>query len=110
MTGKEFTEKLHRGDMLLGTRITSASPPWTRLAKELNLDFVFLDGEHYSLTQKEMALLCQLHAQVGITPMVRIPRPDATFASMAIDWGAASIVAPYVETAEQVTEIVGAVK
>ncbi|MDZ7725956.1 MAG: aldolase/citrate lyase family protein [candidate division KSB1 bacterium] len=110
MTGQEFKQKLHNGNLLLGTRITSASLPWSRLARDLNLDFVFIDNEHYPLSPHETALLCHTHFSVGVVPMVRIPKPDATYASMAMDWGALSIVAPYIETTDQIKELIGAVK
>jgi 4-hydroxy-2-oxoheptanedioate aldolase len=110
MTGKEFIKKLRSGEYLFGTRITSSLPPWTKLPQELNLDFVFIDGEHCSLTSREIALLCQINYSAGIVPMVRIPEPNPIYASLAIDWGALSIVAPYVEDVEQVIKLVGAVK
>lgn len=110
MTGQEFKQKLHDGNLLLGTRITTASLPWTRLAHDLNLDFVFIDNEHYPLSPHETALLCHTHSSLGVVPMVRIPKPDATYASMVIDWGALSIVAPYVESTDQVMDLIGAIK
>ena len=46
----------------------------------------------------------------GLPPLVRIPSPDPYAATMALDGGAAGIVAPYVETPEQVQTLRGAVK
>jgi 4-hydroxy-2-oxoheptanedioate aldolase len=55
-------------------------------------------------------MMCQFYAAHGISPMVRIPEPSATAACMALDGGAQGIVAPYVETVDQVRALVGAVK
>jgi len=110
MTGNEFNQKLHAGELLLGTAITNPSPIWTKLAKDLELDFVFIDSEHWPFTRNELANLCQIYGAMGIIPMVRIPHPDATLACMTLDAGAWGIVAPYVESVEQVQELVGAVK
>jgi 4-hydroxy-2-oxoheptanedioate aldolase len=46
---------------------------------------------------------------LGISPIVRIPFPCARHAAMALDAGADGIVAPYVETVDEVREVVGAV-
>ena len=46
--------------------------------------------------------MCQTYAALGLPPSVRIPSPDPYAATMVLDGGAAGIVAPYVETVEQV--------
>jgi 4-hydroxy-2-oxoheptanedioate aldolase len=47
---------------------------------------------------------------MNIPPVVRIPAPDPYQACMVLDGGACGVIAPYVETAEQVRKLVGAVK
>jgi len=42
--------------------------------------------------------------------MVRIPEPDPCYASRVIDAGASGVIAPYIETPEQVIAMRGAVK
>ena len=79
------------------------------LASRADLDFVFLCSEHMPLDRSEMSMLCQLFASKGISPIVRIPQCSGALAAMALDGGAQGIVVPYVETVEQVREIVGAV-
>jgi 4-hydroxy-2-oxoheptanedioate aldolase len=58
----------------------------------------------------EIAALCQMYNAMGIAPIVRIPSPDPFRACQIIDAGAHGILAPYIETVEQVKEMVGAVK
>ncbi|MBN1352959.1 aldolase [candidate division KSB1 bacterium] len=110
MTGSEFNSKLHRGELLLGTAITTASPYWGKLSQELGLDFVFIDNEHHPFSREQIAMLCQLMTACGIVPVVRILRPDPALASAAIDAGALAVVAPYVERIAEAQELVGAVK
>ena len=43
-------------------------------------------------------------------PLLRIPEPSGALAAMALDGGAHGVIVPYVETVEQVREVVGAVK
>jgi len=110
MTGKEFKEKLHKGDKLFGTCLTQPSPLWSEIYKKIKLNFVFIDNEHWPFSRKDIANLCQIYSNAGIIPIVRIPRPHPSLACMAIDSGALGVVAPYVETVEQVQDLVGAVK
>jgi 4-hydroxy-2-oxoheptanedioate aldolase len=58
----------------------------------------------------EIASLCQLYKAMGIAPVIRIPSPDSFKACQMIDAGAEGILAPYIETAEQIKELVGALK
>jgi 4-hydroxy-2-oxoheptanedioate aldolase len=58
----------------------------------------------------EIAALCQLYKAMGISPIVRIPSPDPFKACQMVDAGAEGILAPYIETIEQVKEMVGALK
>jgi 4-hydroxy-2-oxoheptanedioate aldolase len=54
--------------------------------------------------------MCHAFRGLGIAPIVRIPRPDPFEACRVLDMGARGIVAAYVETAEQVQLLRGAVK
>lgn len=103
-------KKLNSGNRIYGCAITSSSAFWTKAVKAANLDFIFIDTEHIPLGRETVANMCALYSALGIPPLVRIPSPDPYQASMALDGGAAAILAPYIETAEQVKDLVGAVK
>ncbi len=102
--------KLHSGERVYGTMIAAISPWWPSAAKGAGLDFAFLDTEHTPQDRAQLAWMCQLYAQHGVVPIVRIPSPDPYLAAMALDGGAQGIIAPYIESPDQVREIVGAVK
>ncbi len=110
MTGHVFRQKLRTGEKLFGTCITQPSPIWTRIPKDIGLDFVFVDNEHFPYSQCETANLCHIFANQGTVPIVRIQRPVPILASKALDNGALGIIAPYVENVDQVRDLVGAVK
>jgi 4-hydroxy-2-oxoheptanedioate aldolase len=78
--------------------------------RSLNLDFVFVDTEHVPIDRVTLAWMCQAYRGIGLPPIVRIPSPDPYAACMALDGGAAGIVAPYIETREQAEALRGAVK
>lgn len=109
MTGGELKAALHAGTRVYGTCVTVASPLWPAVIASTGVDFVFIDTEHIPLGRAEMATLCQAFDARNIAPLVRIPRPDPYLACMALDAGAAGIVAPYVETVAEAQALRGAV-
>lgn len=110
MNGKQISEHLHSGVKVFGTLVVANSPRWLTIIDQLGIDFVFIDTEHVALDRLTLAWMCQGYAAKGVPPVVRITRPDPYEASMALDGGACGIIAPYVETAAQVRDLVGAVK
>ena len=71
---------------------------------------MFIDTEHIAIDRAPLSWMCQTYAALGLPPIVRIPSPDPYAATMALDAGAAGVVAPYVETVAQVRALRGAVK
>ncbi len=103
-------DKLNAGQRVYGTAVVSPSVKWVDVVKQANLDFVFLDSEHIPMGRETLANLCTLYSANGIPSIVRIPSPDPYIACTVLDGGATAILAPYVETVNQVKQLVGAVK
>lgn len=103
-------QRLRQPGRLYGTLIVSPSPHWVPVVAALGLDFVFVDTEHIPIGRETLAWMCQTYRAVGLPPIVRITSHDPYEACVVLDGGAAGIIAPYVETAAQVRELVGAVK
>lgn len=110
MTANELSTRMHSGQRVYGTLIVSPSPKWPEAVKGSGLDFVFIDTEHIPIGRETLSWMCRTYAAMGFPPIVRIPSPSPADACMVLDGGACGIVAPYVETAEQVRQLVGAVK
>src|SRR3954470_12654540 len=110
MTGREIIKALHEGRYVFSSAIVAASPLWPALAKKTGIDFVFVDTEHIPLDRQTLSWTCQTYQALGLPPVVRIPCNDPFEACKALDAGAGGIIGPYVETAEQVRDLAGAVK
>jgi 4-hydroxy-2-oxoheptanedioate aldolase len=110
MDGTEFLNRLKKGKRLYGTAILSASPLWPLAVKRTGADFVFIDTEHIPIDRNTLAQMCQVYKGHGLSPLVRIPSPDPQEVYKVLDGGASGILAPYIESPEQVRELVGAVK
>lgn len=110
MDGNELAQALRAGDRVFGTCVVSPAPQWPAMIAGAGLDFVFLDTEHIVLDRSELSWMCQTYSNLGLAPVVRIPSPDPYRACQMIDGGAAGVIAPYLETVEQVQQHRGAVK
>jgi 2-keto-3-deoxy-L-rhamnonate aldolase RhmA len=110
VNGKELSQALRTAGPVYGTLVVSHSPRWPSVIADSGLDFVFIDTEHIAIDREALSWMCQVYQQHNIAPLVRIPEPNPNLATMALDGGATGIIAPYVETAEQVRSLVGAVK
>lgn len=110
MNGKELTIGLKKGEYIYGTAILSPSPIWPEIVSSLDLDMIFIDTEHTPLNRETVSWMCCAYSALNLAPVVRISSPDPYKAAMVLDGGATGVIAPYIETAEEVRQLVAAVK
>lgn len=110
MNGNELCAALKNGQRVYGTLVVSTAPEWPPQIRRLGLDFVFIDLEHIAIDRSMLSWMCRTYSALGLAPVVRITKPDPYEASMVLDAGAEGVIAPYVETVEQVQQLRGAVK
>ena len=110
MNGLEFATALRSRQRVYGTAHLSTSPHWAAVLPGLGLDFVFIDTEHIAIERTTVAWMCRTYRALNLAPVVRIPAPDPYQATMVLDGGAQGLLAPYIETPEQVLRLMGALK
>jgi 4-hydroxy-2-oxoheptanedioate aldolase len=111
MRGNELRKRIRAGRKVYGTHIVETGNPNQLIwLTDAGMDFAFICTEHIPLDRKKVSWMCALFAERSVSPMVRIPYPSAEWAAMMIDGGAEGIVAPYVEKAEDVEALIGAVR
>jgi 4-hydroxy-2-oxoheptanedioate aldolase len=110
MNGIELGVALKSGQRANGTLITSPSPHLPDSLCNSGLDFVFIDTEHIPIGDHDLSWMCKAYSGMNLVPLVRIPEPDPYRACKVLDAGAGGIIAPYVESVEQVCALRGAVK
>jgi 2-keto-3-deoxy-L-rhamnonate aldolase RhmA len=110
MTGREIIAALHEGRRIYSSAIVAMSPLWPNLARQCGIDFVFVDTEHIPLDRQTLSWICQSYQALGLPPVVRLPCNDPFEACKVLDAGAAGVIGPYVESADQVRALVGATK
>lgn len=110
MLGRELKKCLRQARRVYGTSVEASGPIWAQKVGTTGVDFVFLNTEYIPRDQEVLSWMCQVFIGKGVAPVVRVPAPDPYRACMARDAGAHGVVFPYVESADQVRDLVGAVK
>lgn len=91
----------------LGVR-TSRTTDIARLAKATGHHAIWVDLEHSSMSIDVAGAICATAQDIGIVPFVRVPEREYGVIGRLLDAGAAGIIVPRIETAEQAADVVAA--
>ena len=100
-----FRQRLKSGERLIGTMITLASAETAEVLAGVGFDWFFLDNEHSPLEALELQGI--IRATGSIPCVVRVSHSAEVPIKKALDIGAAGIIAPQVNSAEQAAQVVG---
>ena len=96
----DFRMRLHQGELLAGTLLTLASPEVAELLAGVGFDWLFVDAEHGAFDVRSIQAVLQGAGRE--TPcLVRVPALSEAAIKQALDTGAAGVIVPMVNTAEQ---------
>ena len=110
MKAADVFKTLKQGGAVFGAQIISTTPMVMPFLEGMDLDIVFLDLEHIPMDREITSWMCRAFSARGLMPFMRVPKPDASKICQFLDGGAEGIIVPYIESASQVRELVGAVK
>ena len=105
MLSGEFRTRLQRGEKLLGTMVTLASPAAAEILSQVGFDWLFVDGEHGPLDTGDLLGILQA-ADHRVACVVRVPAGDEVAIKKVLDLGAAGVIVPQVNTAQQAADVV----
>jgi len=98
-------KRLQQGELVLGTILSLNSPDVAEILSQIGFDWIFIDAEHSTLDPQNLKALFQ--AIGDSTPcVVRLPAMDEIMVKKTLDAGAAGLLVPQVNTAEQVERLV----
>jgi len=100
-----FRERMRARERLLGTLVTLSAPEVAELMRLVGFDWLFLDGEHSPLEAGGLQRLLQA-AGPDLPCLVRVPEAGEAFIKKALDIGAAGVIVPMVNTAEDAERVV----
>ncbi len=99
-------ERMARGEVALGLIVRAVrSPRIAPIAAASGHDFLFVDAQHGVFDLETVESIAAAAASSGLAVLVRVGGPDDDIGRL-LDCGAAGIVIPDVETAEQAAEAV----
>lgn len=110
MNQHELKKAFIENRRVYGTLIASPLSKWAAQMHKTGVDFVFIDSEHMPLDRSTRGWMCQCYKAMNIAPVVRIPFCSAYEAFVAMEDGAVGIISPYIETAQEIDILIGAVK
>ncbi len=101
----DFRRRLVEGELLLGTMVTIGSAEVGEILGRAGFDWLFLDGEHSVMGAADWQRVMQ-GAGREMPCLVRLPVGDEVSIKKALDAGAAGVIVPMVQTAEQAIDVV----
>ena len=106
----EWKTRIQSGEHLLGTMVTTfASADLPKILKACGFDFFIIDCEHGSFTTREVADMICVARAIELPGMVRIPELRREHVLHCMELGAAGLLLPNTETAEQARQLVDAI-
>lgn len=100
-----FRKRLQNGELLIGTLITIPAPAVAEIMVEIGFDWLFLDTEHGAYNAQEAQGILQA-VDHHCPCVIRVPSNEEVWIKKALDIGAAGIIAPGVNSAEEAERIV----
>ncbi|MDK3157149.1 aldolase/citrate lyase family protein [Kamptonema cortianum] len=100
-------DKLAQGNLCAGTFVlVCKGADFSAFISTLGFDYLILDMEHTSCGMEEIRTMIQPALYAGVAPIVRIPELRYEHVARALDAGAAGIMLPRVESAEEARTLV----
>ena len=111
MLSQTVLTKLRAGVPVLSLGVRSArTSEIVRMAKAAQYDVVWIDMEHSAIGFDAIAAMSATARDLGMEAWVRVPERDYGAIGRVLDGGAAGIIVPRVETAEQAADAAMAVR
>jgi 2-keto-3-deoxy-L-rhamnonate aldolase RhmA len=100
MSAESFKTRLTRGDLLVGTLVTLASPDVADVLSRVGFDYLWIDMEHSGIGPQTAQ--AQIQAMGGrCASLIRVPANDAVWIKKALDTGCDGVVVPMVNTGDE---------
>jgi len=103
-------EKITNGIPVFGTWNTLASPLVSEVMAHAGFDFLIIDFEHGPFVLSELHKYVNSCEGYSCSPIVRIPSKEYWMIQQALDQGSHGIILPGVQTSDDVSDFVKAVK
>lgn len=110
MTAASFAAKARANEPVVGYWVVLDSPVSTERVARLGYDYVALDAQHGLMGYSGWLHGLMAIDAAGAAGIVRVPSNNAAFVGQALDAGAAGVIVPLVNNAEEAAAAVRAVR
>jgi 4-hydroxy-2-oxoheptanedioate aldolase len=107
---KSIKDRALKREILAGTFLNLGSSLTAEIAGQAGFDWLLIDMEHGAGNRNELLLQLQALESSASVPLVRIAWNDPVIAKQVLDLGAAGIMVPYVQTAEEAQRAVASMR
>lgn len=83
---------------VFGMTVYTGSPAVIEALGHFGFDFAFIDAEHTPMSVTELKDCVMAARQTGVSPLVRVTRPDEIEIRKALEMGAEGVIIPHVKT------------
>lgn len=110
MLGRDIKQKLAAGTPVIGSWVSLPEPALVEIMARSGFEFLTIDMEHSAITVATAQELIRVIDLCGCCPLVRLTSNDADLAKRVLDAGAAGIIVPMVNSADEARAAVRAAK
>ena len=111
MGAAEFADRFRRRESLVGYWVASDNPPATERIARLDYDYLVLDGQHGLMDYRGLLHgLTAIDAAGGGVGIVRVEANNSTPIGRALDAGAAGVIVPLINSADDAAAAVAAAR
>lgn len=94
------------GARIRGVHLTFAAPAVIEVLASVDLQFVYLDGEHGCFDWRDIEAGCITAERHDLTPIARVPDVSSATITRFLDRGVRGIVAPHVESLDVARRVI----
>lgn len=91
-----------------GVNMTMAAPGIVEILGTLDLDYIYVDGEHGPFAPGEVEEICRAADLCGMTPIARVPDISSPTIGRFLDRGVQGIIGPHITSREDAEQLVRA--
>jgi 4-hydroxy-2-oxoheptanedioate aldolase len=94
------------GRRVRGIHMTFAAPSVIEVLAVVELDFVYIDGEHGCFDWRDIEAACIAAERHQLTPIARIPDASSATITRFLDRGVRGLVAPHIESLDAARSVI----
>lgn len=96
------------GQLVRGIHLTFAATAAIEVLASLDLQFVYIDGEHGCFDWRDIEAMCITAERYNLTPIARIPDASSGTITRFLDRGVRGIIVPHVESVDDARKVIEA--